>query len=77
VGAYLSRGVIECRGALSDDGGRVFDLMRKYRDVPMSLADACLVYLVEIVEDSIVFTLDAHFNIYRQLNRRVIPTIAP
>ncbi len=76
VGDYLSRGVIECRCALSNDDGRVFDLMRKYRGVPMSLADACLVYLVEITDDSSVFTLDAHFNVYRQLNRRVIPTIA-
>ena len=30
--------------------------MKKYKDVPMSLADACLVRMSELIENSIVFT---------------------
>jgi hypothetical protein len=43
----------------------------------MSLADACLVRLSEIVPDAVVFTLDADFRIYRRRGRAVIPVLMP
>src|SRR5262245_56301906 len=36
-------------------------LHRKYRDVPMSLADACIVLMAEMNERHRVFTLDSDF----------------
>jgi len=44
-------------------------LMEKYRDVPMSLADATLVAVAEQLELSRVFTLDPDFRIYRYRTR--------
>jgi predicted nucleic acid-binding protein len=38
-------------------------LMRTYRDVPMSLADATLVRLTELHRDCRVFTLDTDFHV--------------
>ena len=52
-------------------------LMRRYRDVPMSLADATLVRLSELHCDSRVFTLDADFRIYRRHGNKVIPVLMP
>jgi predicted nucleic acid-binding protein len=52
-------------------------LLRRYTDVPMSLADACLVRLSELHQDSRVFTLDRHFARYRRHGRQVIPLLAP
>ncbi len=52
-------------------------LMRRYRDVPMSLADATLVRLSELHYDSRVFTLDADFRIYRRHGNKVIPVLMP
>ena len=52
-------------------------LMRRYRNVPMSFADACLVSLVNGTENGSVLTLDSDFQIYRQANRRVIPLLMP
>jgi len=52
-------------------------LMRRYRDVPMSLADATLVRLSEMHRDSWVFTLDADFRIYRRHGNKVIPVLMP
>lgn len=52
-------------------------LMRRYADVPMSFADACLVRIVESTEHSSVMTLDSDFHIYRQGGRRVIPLLTP
>lgn len=40
-------------------------LIRKYADVPMDLADACLVDMASLLRTSRILTLDAHFSIYR------------
>ncbi len=40
-------------------------LTEKYRDIPMSLADACIVRMSEIHDSAFVFTLDSDFRIYR------------
>jgi len=52
-------------------------LMRTYRDVPMSLADATLVRLSELHRDCRVFTLDTDFHIYRRHRSKVIPVLMP
>src|SRR5439155_8046378 len=44
---------------------RIHDLMEKYRDVPMDLADASLVALAESLRLNRIFTLDSDFRIYR------------
>ena len=53
------------------------ELLRRYRNVPMSLADACLVRLSELYGDCAVLTLDSDFRIYRRHGRQVIPVLAP
>lgn len=55
----------------------VLDLMDKYADVPMSVADACLVRLTEVLPDPLLLTTDSDFKIYRRLGRRVIPVRMP
>jgi predicted nucleic acid-binding protein len=52
-------------------------LMTRYEDVPMSLADACLVRIVERHPATTVLTLDSDFRVYRAQGRRVIPAIMP
>ena len=48
------------------DASRMRELMRKYRDLPMDLADAALVRVAERDKVSRVFTLDRrHFRVYR------------
>jgi len=56
---------------------RVLALMEKYKDVPMSFADACLVRMTEVLPDPLVLTTDADFRIYRRHSRQVIPCIMP
>ncbi len=62
---------------LSDDLDAVAALMVKYADVPMSLADACLVRMSEIHDRARVFTLDSDFRRYRRHGRQAIPLIFP
>lgn len=52
-------------------------LLRSYRDVPMSLADATLVRLSEMHDDCLVFTLDSDFRIYRRNRNKAIPVLMP
>ena len=48
-----------------------------YNNVPMSLADACLVRMAELADNAKVMTLDSDFRIYRKHRRHVIPLISP
>src|SRR5438309_5173755 len=50
---------------LAKDLEPALKLMQKYTDVPMSLADACLVRLTETLADPVILTTDADFRIYR------------
>lgn len=77
IGDFFHQGIIQTPFNLFDNHERVFGLMKKYADVPMSLADACLVCMVEDTPDSVVFTLDKDFKIYRQHRRRQIRLICP
>jgi predicted nucleic acid-binding protein len=51
--------------------------MQKYADVPMSLADACLVRMTETHAEPLVLTTDAHFLLYRRHSRQVVPCLMP
>jgi predicted nucleic acid-binding protein len=51
-------------------------LMERYANVPMSLADACLVRLAEMTGLAIC-TLDADFAIYRAHRRHTLTLIRP
>ena len=55
----------------------VLALMRKYADVPMSLADACLVRMTELLPDPLVLTTDSDFRVYRRHGRQVVPCMLP
>jgi predicted nucleic acid-binding protein len=52
-------------------------LHRKYRDRPMSLADACIVRMAELFDQCQVLTLDSDFSIYRKYGREPLDLIHP
>lgn len=73
--SWIDRGIIVIDFELEPNRAAVFALMRKYRDLPMSLADACLVTMADADRDSRIFTFDRHFARYRYPSRRKIKTI--
>jgi predicted nucleic acid-binding protein len=75
--ALLERGVIRIAIAVEREQADLRALMRRYRNRPMSLADACLVRLSEIHGAAEVLTLDADFRIYRRHGNKVIPVRMP
>ena len=68
-------GRIEIGFSLGQQIGAVQALRNAYRDVPMSLADACLVRMAELYDDHSVCTLDTDFRVYRKHGRQLIPVI--
>ncbi len=73
----IERGVLQIDFSLSAEVENIKVLMKKYADVPMSLADACLVRMSELIENSVVFTIDSDFWIYRKNGKKEIPLIFP
>src|SRR5229473_1277956 len=56
LSGFLTRGLLKLRFDLGAEMDAVLALMEKYRDLPMSLADACLVRMTELMADAIVLT---------------------
>ena len=73
----IQRKIIAVAFHLADHIQQVKSLLLKYRSVHMSLADACLIRMSELHPQSLIFTLDSDFNLYRKDRRRIIPTIMP
>ena len=75
--ALAEKGIVQVGLRFEDERRALRELMGRYRDVPMSLADATLVRLAELYDESKVLTLDADFRIYRRHGNKVIPVLMP
>jgi predicted nucleic acid-binding protein len=73
----IERDLVRLDFAIADHRPDVFRLLRKYRDRPMSVADACLVRMAELADQSQVFTTDRDFLVYRRKGRHAIPLLSP
>jgi uncharacterized protein len=62
---------------LAEELKSVLTLMQKYANIPMSLADACLVRMTETRADPLILTTDSDFRIYRRHSRQVVPCVLP
>lgn len=77
LGALLRRRALSVSFDLGDDVEAVLKLLEKYADVPMSLADACMVRMTEIISGPLILTTDSDFRIYRRHSRQMIPCRLP
>lgn len=75
--SLMGAGALVVALQISDETTRLRQLMARYAPLPMSLADATLVRLTELLPGARVLTLDRDFLVYRQHGRQVIPLIAP
>jgi len=62
---------------LSQEIETIENLMQRYTSVPMSLADASLVRMSEMYNNTPILTLDSDFTIYRKHRNQTIPVIIP
>jgi predicted nucleic acid-binding protein len=73
----IERGAVRVAVNTADDPKATAMLMRRFKEVPMSLADAGLVRLSEMLPDPVVVTTDSDFRIYRRFGRQAIPLLMP
>ena len=73
----LGSGFLKINFQVADHHAALLAMIERYNNVPMSLADACIVRMAELLPQSHVFTLDSDFHVYRKNTRHVIPTITP
>ena len=77
IAGLLKSGGLRLGFNLERETRPVCDLLTKYADVPMSLADACLVRMSEIYPEHRVMTFDSDFLIYRRNRHQSLPLISP
>jgi uncharacterized protein len=61
----VERGIFQIPFQLSRSATLVRTVMRKYRDLPVDFADACLVQLADELSTGDILTLDRDFELYR------------
>jgi predicted nucleic acid-binding protein len=74
---FLSKDVVKVDFRMLPEIDALRGLLRKFVNVPMSVADACLVRMTELDAQSVIVTLDRDFRVYRRNRRQIIPTIMP
>ncbi|PYT30155.1 MAG: pilus assembly protein [Acidobacteria bacterium] len=77
LGILLRRRALFVAFEIRENLEPVVRLIEKYRDVPMSLADACLVRMSETLADPVILTTDKDFHIYRRHSRQTVPCVTP
>lgn len=75
--ALWQRGVLVLSFSAELEKEALLPLMRRFADVPISFADACLIRLSEIHPRTRIWSLDADFRIYRRHGRQAIPLLMP
>jgi predicted nucleic acid-binding protein len=73
----IERGLLVSEFSIANEAASLRALLERYHDVPMSLADACVVRISELHHDVKVWTTDSDFTIYRRNRRSIIPLIMP
>jgi uncharacterized protein len=73
----LQKGALSVAFRIEEHVGALRKLIQRYRDTPMSLADACIVRMAEIHEQHVILTLDSDFWVYRKHGRVALRLIHP
>jgi predicted nucleic acid-binding protein len=73
----VERGVVVPTFHVEGETLSLLKLMNRYAKVPMSLADACLVRMTEVVPATRILTIDRDFLIYRRHGRQSVPVLMP
>lgn len=73
--SYVDDGALSLDVPAPGEWERMWDLMEKYQDLPMDLADASLVTAAERLGTNRVFTTDRHFHAYRIEGRHAFEVV--
>jgi predicted nucleic acid-binding protein len=75
--ANVEKGIFQILFQLTRSAVSVHAILRKYRDLPVSFADACLVQMADELDTSDILTLDSDFVHYRWRKTRAFRMLIP
>jgi uncharacterized protein len=67
---WVYAGAVSIESIENADLPRIIALTKKYADLPMDFADACLVFLAEKLDIDTIATIDRDFDVYRIEGKR-------
>lgn len=67
---WVHAGAVTIEPVTNSDLQRIIELTKKYADLPMDFAAACLVFLAEKFNIDTVATIDRDFDVYRVEGKR-------
>jgi predicted nucleic acid-binding protein len=73
----VASGIFQIPFRLPPAADGVLRLMRKYRDIPIDFADACLIHLAGQLHAGDILTLDRDFTVYRWGRNRTFRLLVP
>ena len=73
----LHSGALQVAYAIQPESQTLQALLTQYRNVPMDLADACLVRMAENYRECRILTVDSDFFVYRTQTGKALDVIAP
>ena len=73
--SYATDGLLVFHSLTEAEWERMRDLMERYQDAPMDLADASIVAVAESLALHRVFTLDRHFYAYRTQDGQALEVV--
>jgi uncharacterized protein len=74
----VARGDVQIGFMAEPEAAQLAELLGKYQDYGMDLADACLVRMTELERDAVVFTIDREdFTVYRRNGKEAVPCVFP
>ena len=73
----LANGALSVAFRVEQHVPQLRELLRKYHDQPISLADACIVRMAELNPHHAVFTLNSDFTVYRRHGRTPLDLVYP
>jgi predicted nucleic acid-binding protein len=75
--ANVEQGIFQIPMQLNQAAAPIRAILRKYRDVPADLADACLIHLADELDTGEILTLDSDFARYRWRRNRAFQLLIP
>jgi predicted nucleic acid-binding protein len=73
----VERGIFAIPFRLAAAAAAIRRLLKRYADVPIDLADACLIHLATELRTGRVLTLDSDFEVYRWGRNRPFENLVP
>jgi predicted nucleic acid-binding protein len=72
---WIERGAVEVAELVREDLEGIVEMMERYMNVPMDLADATLLYVAQKEAIGRIITIDRDFDIYRMGKNEVMENI--